>query len=274
MAYLTPWLFQTYTAGDPRTCGIIIKASKISFSIHGNLNWAKRWSHHNPRAAASGKIVFFGLNNDLRVFQSDRQSDRRGPVKPVWCGNATAAAAIHSGASRFTVHGPNERSCEIEAEINGITVTQSWIVDETEVKCIRWRDMRVVLVDALNRYAIIEGPLVDIEPEEARRELAGQGSDAKLAVVSPGSVGFEARFFNAGGSHGAAPQTGLASLAIAASRSWLGELLPDFRVAYYAHGKPIDEKLPSIDSAGHNLLRIGMPNVQVELNPIAERNAA
>ena len=270
MSYLTPGLFQTYMGGTPRTCGVILKANKTNFSIHGDLHWAKRWAHHNNRAAASGKIVLHGLNNHLRVFQSHH----RGPVKPVWCGNATAAAALYSGASHFTVHGPNEKSYEIEAGTSGLTVAQYWIVDETDTKSIRWREMRVGLVDTLNKYAIIEGPLGDIEPEEARRELVGEDPDAKLAVVSPGSDGVEVSFYNAGGLHGAAPQTGLASLTIAAARSWLGELIPDLRVVYYTQNKRICEKLPSIDSAGHKLLRIGMPAVQVELNSIAERNAA
>ena len=265
-----PWIFQTCSGGTPRTCGVILKANETNFPIHGDLAWAKHWAHHNPGAAAGGKIVLLGPNNDLRVFQSDR----RGPIKSVWCGNATAAAVLYSGTSCFTVHGPNEKGYEIKAVTNGLTVAQYWIVDETDVKSIRWRDMRVVLLDSLNKYAIIEGPLVDAEPEEARRELVGEGPDAKLAVLSPGSDVAEACFYNAGGLHGAAPQTGLASLAIAASRSWLGELIPDLRVVYYTKNKRIYEKLPSIDSAGHKLLRIGMPDVQVELSPVEERSAA
>lgn len=249
--------FTTYVGERPHTRGIVVDRRNSAGDLSPLDFTALAFAAHRPDAIAFGKVA---------VIRSDgisvTQTNLLGVTAQAFCGNATAAALsviCKDGVCRSTVSA-GEKSYEVRAEVRAGSVTQTWLVPRTRVIERSWRDRRVLLVDTLNPYALIIGTLPDsIDAETARHELLGDSLAAKLAVISQHTI----EFYNANGRHGAAPQTGIASMALAA------RLVPWF--AEQMLGMP---SLPVIKETKDDRLAIAMPRVTVELSALALSVAA
>jgi hypothetical protein len=112
-------------------------------------------------------------------------------------------------------------------------------------------------------------------PEAARRELLGPSDSGKLAVISPGPDGTIVRFYNSNGRHGAVPQTGIASIALAArSLGWLGECFADGHIRYFNADGIRSEPLPLVAEQRSGLMSITLAGIEVTLSPLDGRLAA
>lgn len=243
--------FTTYIGERPHTCGVVVDrrqdARELSFSDVAKLAGVA----HRPDAIAFGKIAL--VHRDSIAVT---QTNLAGATAPVFCGNATAAALSllrEDGTCRSTVSANGNRY-EVRARIAARRVTQSWLVPQPRVVERSWRERRVLLVDTLNPYALIIGTLPEgVDPEAARHELLGDGLAAKLAVISRHTIAF----YNTNGRHGAAPQTGIASMALAARAvPWFAEQLL---------GMP---SLPPITEMKDGRLAVALPSVTVELSAL------
>jgi hypothetical protein len=243
--------FTTCSGGRPHTCGVVADYRDSDLEI-SQLDFAALTdAAYRPDAAAFGKIAVL-RRNGIAVYQADA----RGGIAPAFCGNATAAALCllrGDGESESTVFGANAEY-KVKASVNGRNVAQTWIVPESQVEERTWRGCRVLVLETLNHYALIAGPLPDgIDAETARRELLGTGLAAKLAVVSANNL----EFHNANGRHGAAPQTGLASIALAVRAvPWFADLVAGART------------LPTVSESNDGRLAITMPAVAVDLSEL------
>lgn len=243
--------FTTFVGERPHTRGVVIDRRNAA-ELQPPEFAALAGAAHRPEAIAFGKIAVV-RGDGIAVVQTNLS----GASAPVFCGNATAAALsflCKDGSYRSNVVA-GDKTYEVRARINARGVTQTWMLPRTRVIERSWRERRVLLVDALNPYALIIGTLPDgIAPEAARHELLGDTLAAKLAVITQHTI----EFYNTNGRHGAAPQTGIASMALAA------RLVPWF--AEQMLGMP---SLPAITEMKDGRLAIAMPSVMVELKSLA-----
>lgn len=249
--------FTTFVAGRAHTCGVVLDCREDDRApLPGDFaRVAGGPTHANARAF--GKIAVV-MRDGIAVYQSSADSE----AASVFCGNATAAAfrfLSTDGAPTKTVRNGSV-GYDVAARIDGDSVGQVWLVPPASVEQMIWRGLRVLRISTLNPYALIVGNLPkETTAEQARSELVGATAASKLAVISKGTI----EFYNANGRHGAAPQTGLASLALAARAiPWFAELLL---------GMP---SLPPIAPRKDGRLAITMPAVTIELCELALPQAA
>jgi hypothetical protein len=249
--------FTTFVGDRPHTCGVVLDRRDAPHHPSQSELAAFRAAAHRPDARAFGKIAVL-RQDGIAVYQAG-SADR---IAPVFCGNATAAAlrfTRENGSLSSTIIGAGANH-EARARVSAHGVAQTWLVPVPVVEQRAWREQRVLLLDTLNPYALIVGRLPEgVDADAARHELVGPGLATKLAVISPHSI----EFYNANGRHGAAPQTGLATMALAARAvPWFAELLL---------GMP---SLPPITQIKDGRLAIEMPAVTVELRELALPQAA
>ena len=267
LAELAPQRASFTTRHDdlPHTCGVVVdcrdRNGELSELELGSLALAA----HRPDAAAYGKVAIVRPDG-ISVYQADCA---RG-VAPVFCGNATAAAMRFvnaDGESRNAVLGAAGVDYEVSARINGRAVAQTWIVPQPIVEERVWRGRRALIVELLNRYAVLVGPLPEgISAETARLELLGPGLTSKLAVITGASGAPSVEFYNANGRHGAVPHTGLATVALGVRFvPWFADLIGDTRIEYRARGGPAWVDLPAVSTIRDDRLAISMPTVAVDL---------
>lgn len=254
-------LFQTSIAGNPRTCGV------LTWGLDPNACNARAivpFAHHNMNATARGKWA------NIREGRGDVfQLGLDGAIARAACGHATAALAIALGQASFRVEGPAGRVIDVAARVTGSCVSQTWLLNKADIAQVTWRGRPVVRIDALNSYAIVGGDLPPgMSPEQARQELVGDALATKLVLISGSTEGAFAQFFNSNGAHGAAPMTGLASLAIARSRiPWLADLLVDGRIRYRAGDRILTDFLPLAEEVAGGRVRITLPSTEVTFRP-------
>lgn len=244
--------FTTYVGERPHTRGVVLDRRNTTPELSASEFATFAGAAHRPEAIAFGKIALVG-----RDGVAVTQTNLAGASAPVFCGNATAAALsfLCKDGPYISTVSAHEKSYEVRASVNAGLVTQTWMLPRTRVVERWWRERRVLLVDDLNPYALVIGTLPDgIEPEAARHELLGESLAAKLAVITQHTI----EFYNTNGRHGAAPQTGIASMALAA------RLVPWF--AEQMLGMP---SLPQITEMKDGRLAIAMPSVRVELSALA-----
>ena len=113
----------------------------------------------------------------------------------------------------------------------------------------------------------MEGPLpAGVTPEQARQALVGETLSAKLAVVQRSPTGAFVSFFNAGGAHGAAPLTGLVTLAIATRRSpWAADVFAEGKLSYRTKAGVVSEQLLAVVGHADGAISVAMPEVIVRL---------
>ena len=265
------YTFETKKAESLRTAGIVLhkfKACVSDFSqeeaaAYANVALARK------DAAARGKVAVLGYSG-LRVFQANAW----GELLPALCGNATAAAilSLKTSAGRLQVEGPGAVRVTADFLRSGSTIHQSWLIPGMTVTEFTWRGRYCVRVLGLNSYTVITGGLpVGMEPETCRVQLADGQPNAKLAVFGNGAAQNHVAFFNASGRHGAAPMTGLASLAVAA------HALPQFAARIKAPDITFQTAcdcetytLSPVSRAGDGRLRIALPDVEAFVSPLRE----
>jgi hypothetical protein len=222
-----------------------------------------------PGACAYGKIVVLAKDG-IFTFQATTAGD----TVPAFCGNSTAAAVSYLGGKapiRATVHGT--ASYEVSARTRFGVVAQEWLVPAQAVAQRTWRGRQVLLLPTLNDYALVLGELPQgVCPEAVRRELLGAAG--KLAVIGTGRNPI-VEFYNSNGKHGGAPQTGLASIALAArALPWLNASFPDGQLTYLTEDGPRRAPLTAVSESACGRISITMPAVSVSLNPPAMKMVA
>jgi hypothetical protein len=267
--------FLTFEAGSPRTSGLVVDRRGREARLSDE-DICKFCAAVDVRSGVSafGKVALL-TDNGIETFQVTAQ----GGLTPVFCGNSTAAVISHIGLDLpkpLSVRGPACEPYEVTARIADGAVLQTWAVLDSVPTELVWNGRRAVLLHCLNDYAIIEGPLPErYTPEQARRELLGPGAGGKLAVVHGSQSRPEVEFHNSNGRHGAAPQTGLASIALAARRSsWLADCFSGGMISFRAHGEQQHAALPAIVTLPSGQLQFDMSAIQVALSPVARFLAA
>lgn len=267
--------FLTYSNGRPRTYGVLVdqRQGSVTFSKWDLRAFANAADRH-PGACAFGKLVVL-TDDGIVTFQSHPGRD---PSR-AFCGNSTAAGLSYLDPDRqirTKVHGVGRRSYDIHARIEGDTVAQNWIVppEPAQVRC--WRGCRVLFLPTLNQYAIFLDPLPEgIGAGGVLRKLQASALATKLAVVAGTADAPIVEFHNSNGRHGAAPQTGVATLALASRSSpWLKARFPNGRFAYATADGPRVAVLPAVSDTACGRLSIEMPEVSVSFDPIAIEKAA
>jgi hypothetical protein len=266
--------FQTNVGGDLRTCGVVIgRPGNSSVDLSGlDLDLIAVAAAGVPEAAAKGKLVVVGADG-VAVFQTKPNAE----PELAWCGNGTAALPLFLGHPRaaFQLSGPGGKCVRVVQNSAAGLVKQVWTLPAFSVVELDWLNCLVVRCNGLNPYAVVWGPLPEgVTPEEARRALVGTGLSAKLVVVSPSATGApHATFYNAHGRHGAAPTTGVATLAILARLSEkFGGLLAGGIVTYDTKAGRVGVPLPDILIGNAGAISVVMPAVDVRLLPLLGRN--
>lgn len=264
--------FITYVDGSPRTFGCVIRRlARSSCDLYGlDLALLTDLAIGRANTAAWGKIAIIG-NDGFAVFQI---TPGAAPAL-VWCGHATSAMAFLTGEKKGLafLHGPGARKICVSFSTIGNIVSQTWTLQAPVCIEQRWRDRTVLRCTALNDYAVVLDSLPDnVSPQQARQELAGSGLEAKLAVVTRPSVGHATvRFYNSSGLHGAAPMTGLATLAILARFSTsISNLLFEEMISFYTKYGPRFAPLPEVTES-KDLITVKMPTADVMLYPFGAR---
>ena len=266
--------FLTHDRGRPLTFGIIADRRRERFDPRTmDLRDLALLAGQNADACAYGKVVVISRQG---IFTFQATPD--GGTAPVFCGNSTAAAigCLGSGMQRASVYGVADTPYEITARIDGCAINQTWIVPAASPQESTWRGCRVVFLPALNDYALVCGDLpAGIDPEAARCELLGADPACKLAIIS--GVGPDAivEFHNSNGRHGGAPQTGLATIALAMRTvPWLENYFTDGFVTYPSQAGRRRARLPVTLPAAAGTISVEMPTVAVELVPLAMERVA
>jgi hypothetical protein len=259
--------FETRVGGDLRTCGIAVAQVDRLATDFGGLDLEKlgRAAIGRDGASACGKIVIVGRDGALVL-----QARPAAVPELVWCGNAAAPIGVlpTSNGRDVKLLGPAGQSAVCSFSTAGGEVHQFWTIASPTVSEDQWRGRTVLRCRALNDYAVVLDSLPpDVTPEEARRALVGTAAGAKLAVIArqcdgPPSVAF----YNACGPHGAAPMTGLATLAIMAHSSSLASLVID-RVSFVTKSGTVVVPLPAVDINPGGSVTVSMPAVDVVLSP-------
>lgn len=237
--------FSTWRAGKLRTVG-------TGYVLPRRWAGLKDWDHRDAQAlarmldplqecaeaAARGKVFFLASGGEsskgTAAFACYQVKGHL--ADPVFCGNSTAA-----GAALFaeeTGRQASELSVRCESlmavaqtesvfESDGWRVSQTWRLtpgDAIEEASVAGH--RAVSCRLLNDYLLILGPLnVDLQTLVA---AAGGMSclRSRIAILEPSDPIPQVRFLNCNGVHGAAPQTGLATIALVASQvDWVREVI-------------------------------------------------
>jgi len=264
--------FETWVGDDLRTCGVVVgRPGRRAIDLHGlDLNLLTAAAAGSPDAAAKGKLVLLG-DNGVAVFQT------KPGARPelAWCGNGSAAVALVLGRGRadFDAFGPEGKVIRVAQTLAGASVQQAWTLRDFSMVEVGWLGRPAVRCSGLNTYAVVVGPLpAGVTPDEARRAIAGPGLGAKLVVVMPSATGVpHVAFHNAHGRHGAAPTTGVATLAILARRSPLvGGVISGGAVTYDTKAGTTEAPLPDILIEPAGTISVVMPSVDVQLSPLLE----
>lgn len=262
--------FLTRNDGNPLTFGILVDGRQNGMDLGpAQFRELAAMANSNPGACAFGKIVVLG-HDGIFTYQATPS----GEVVAVFCGNSTAAAIGYlgvDGAISTKVHGAAGACYDVSAKIDGDAVAQSWVVPSGAVEERSWRGCRVLFLRTMNDYAIVLGALPsNVDPDVARHELLGATHAGKLAVVGGSGAGSVVEFYNSNGRHGAVPQTGIASIALAARAiPWLGDFFPDDHLTYLTGGGPMRARLPEIADTPGGEFSIALPRITVSLTPLA-----
>jgi hypothetical protein len=288
--------FQTRRAGEarsrpPRTVGytsILLGRGKDRLDV--GPNEAAEIILRNaddpvPPDAAKEKVVFCSRRGDTLVFQADRQ---KGTAALCACGNASATAAtllahrLKTGHVRQDLQVPDGR-LEVAAAVtpvaaDGWRVGQEWIGIRFQVQETAMHGRPVaVCAGSFNDYLVVRLAGADelehfdlpevLDLWQEARSFGGFNNplQSRLVALGPGAGGQPfAKFYTCGRDHPGAPLTGMATLAMAASRvGWLGKMLAGGGIE---HRRGTDA-LPSVraDAAGY---AIGFPAIDVFLKGI------
>ncbi|MBP2560089.1 hypothetical protein J2857_002858 [Neorhizobium galegae] len=261
--------FETRVNGLLRTTGLLLIHRSVRASDEIPTGQAKllgRMAQQRPDATAHGKVAIL-RGRRLSVYQAGPD----GGLVRALCGNATAAA-IHahgSASGQLELVGPENVGITAEFHRSGDSVSQVWRIPDIIVTEFEWNRRRCAHMSGLNRYVLVFDGLPDgIDAETCRRQLSAGHANTKLAVFGDDAAPNHVSFFNATGRHGAAPMTGLASLAVAAEAlPHLAACIDGRGITYQtASGREIC-RLPDVSRGKDGRLRIGMPDVDAFVAP-------
>jgi|GEM_PF-5387458 len=263
--------FETSKRGAVRTAGVIVRRSpNAPLALRPReAETCARLALARTDAAARGKVALLG-SAEVCVLQAGL----RGALRPALCGNAVAASAlaldVPEGRLRITSNDARDLTVEFHRVSNSIN--QSWLVPGMSVEEFTWRGRLCFRVSGLNSYTLMTGGLpVGITAETCWTQTAMGQPNAKFAVFGQDAGQNHVAFYNASGRHGAAPMTGLASVAIAARASHrFAAILGGQEVTYQAAGAIETVELPEIGHSKDGRLRIDLPRVDASVTPLAE----
>lgn len=267
--------FLTFENSSPRTSGLVVdRRGRDKRLTEEDVQILRMAADGGQSVCAFGKIALL-TDNGIETFQVTAE----GKLTAAFCGNSTAAAVAHSGndlRGPVRVKGPACETYEVTARIADGAVHQTWLVPDSPPTHLVWNGCRTILLHCLNDYAIIEGSLPEgITPEQARGELFGDQTGAKVAIIRGSQSHPEVEFHNSNGRHGAAPQTGLASIALAARYGgWLADRLSSGMVSFQADGETRCVALPTIIAESTQRLQFEMSPIRVALSPVTRILAA
>lgn len=262
--------FETRRHGAVRTFGVILRRlPNAPLALRPReADTCARLALARTDAAARGKVALLG-----RAEVCVLQAGLRGALRPALCGNAVAASAlaldVPEGRLRITTNDARDLAVEFHRASN--TINQSWLVPGMSVEEFTWRGRLCFRVSGLNSYTLMTGGLpVGITAETCWMQTAMGQPNAKFAVFGQDAGQNHVAFYNVSGRHGAAPMTGLASVAIAARASRrFAAILGGQEVTYQAAGGIETVALPEIGHAMDGRLRIDLPRVDAFVTPLA-----
>ncbi len=260
--------FATHRAGSLRTVG-------LGFMLPSRWRSLEDWGAEEAQAfarmldplqdsreaAARGKVFFLADYGNTASpcfgFSGFQTAGRR--AEAAFCGNSMAAAAA------LVADRTQSGNACLDVRTGGAPFRNTVAMDCLDAHARRWRvrqQWRVMLDAAaqpdeflghralhatfLNDYLIVEGAVAG-DAVAAARQWAGMRSlRGKVVFVEPGALP-RATFVNSNGVHGAAPQTGLATLAVlSACVPWLAPVARARAVMTPAGIEP----LPAVSRAG------------------------
>ena len=268
--------FLTHDGDRPLTFGVVVdRRAEGALRAADSIGAYAGIANNHPGACAFGKISVIARDG-IHTFQACAD----GRTLPVFCGNSTAAALVALGGEgqiESIVHGLGKAPCLVSADLTGTAAAQTWTVPDPASCEIAWHGLPVILMHAFNDYAIVIGDLPEgCSPEAARHELLGTCEDKKLAVIgATGDGGTLVRFYNANGLHGAAPHTGLATIALAARKcGWFDAMLAAEPLHYQTAGGPRRAHLPRIEAVADGRVTVHFPAIAVKFDPLVTDAAA
>lgn len=274
-------VFRTYRDGRLRTVGVgfIPPAAASEISLWNSSAAVPLYHMFHPysdeiRAAAYGKVFFAVRAQESRpkifVYQI-----REAHGELVFCGNSVAAAALlfaersNTTTPTFDVLGPSGE-LTIEATVilrsNDLsTVGQIWHVAIPEVSGSLILERPAASCKLLNDYIILKGPVDTTNISEAFSLTTKL--DKKVVVLEDADPIPKVYFYNCNGLHGAAPQTGLATLSLSLPQiPWLQDI---FRGRNQLQTPSSVETLPEVTYHSAQA-SVCLPEVNVHLEYVAK----
>ena len=234
------------------------------------------YQHDHKEATARGKVVYIGDGDLVGLdFSCSCYQVKDRLAAAVFCGNSTAAAstvwAVVSGKDSFSFSFKClDRELTITAEVKSndrlFETAQIWQFGENpKVTETTVAGQRAVRCSFLNNYLIIEGPLTMGVDELYNSNQFEIGLQDKIAVVDGSLMPPHINFYNCNGLHGAAPQTGMATISLISRQvDWLSRY-----VAAGSMATPSGvEALPMVISDVSNRPAISIPKTQVLIEQI------
>lgn len=267
------YCFQTVKDGQYRTVGICCYLKDPTHELADwhqdaavTLNRLFGYDENRFLPTAKGKVSFIvagkrAVSPECKCFQVKELEGQE-----VFCGNSVAASAALIQKFRHKSEFNLEYVCgdvriNVGASVSRhdqlLRVEQEWQAD-CPIDAIEATDSKEIRFDFFNDYLVVKGPVDDLEGL-FKREILDRDLNSKLAVIFPGTSMPVVHFYNCNGLHGAAPQTGLATLAILRHKvDWIGEILSGSEIRTQSS----EELLPEIEVAD-SAIRFIMPAVDV-----------
>lgn len=255
--------FRTGNEDTPKTVGIIVDLHGTEFNSLSEWGAAevsgiyKLYKDKNEElnAAAKGKVILID-----RTEQQPKAIcyQANGKVaEPAWCGNSYAAAAAYLSrvgcSPKFKVM--NKSVLFVDATVTALgnedySVVQAWEIERHFIlnDTLRLFRHRAIFLKFMNEYrVIVSNSVKSFETclNRVAKQLSTLRLTDKICLLHPqsGRVAFLTAYYV----HGAAPVTGLCSLAFLKQRvGWLGERMSS-NIVITSRGK---EQLPQLNIIG------------------------
>ena len=275
--------FATFKNNITRTVGIGCLLKDIDHELRDwneaqalTLNKLFGYNENKYLAAAKGKVFFITINAENGIFDNNCFQVKGNVAKEVFCGNSTAASSavicrfLHKNSKiKFKYH--CEGVCldiSASAILNErlVNISQVWEtnISQAILQEIKIEDKDAVKFNLFNDYIFLKGPVDNLERLIKNEVLTGD-INKKLAIIYPGEDLPHVQFYNCNGLHGAAPQTGLASLAILINKvEWINEIFKNKKLSTPSS----TEIIPNIEQRDDYNISIIMPDVDVQLTKI------
>lgn len=269
--------FRTGNEPTPKTVGIIVDLHDTEFS--SLTEWSaseisgiyKLYKDRNEElnAAAKGKVILIDRTEKLPkaiCYQANGKI-----AEPAWCGNSYAAASAYLNRvgcdTQFTVLNKSVLSVNADAALladGNYSVSQAWEIEKRFVlnDTLRLFRHRAIFLRFLNDYRVIISNTADSFQkcfDRVAKQLSTLRLTDKICLLHPQSG--RVAFLTASYIHGAAPVTGLCSLAFLKQRvGWLGERMSSNTVIT-PRG---EEQLPELKITGDKI-SININHIIVDL---------